>query len=376
MVLDLSAKRIYRKFVHFVESRAEYLDNSKVFLSEWIAIFRKKPLYKNIKWDKAQKQEFDSFWKKHYGKIISNRWHKLYQSMNGKFEPTYVPEMIYTTKIEPLMNPYHKTRELEDKSLVELLCSKKLSEQIIIPRTLLVASNGILYNEKREIINKVTAERLLEKLKAAVVKPTIGGSSGNGVFIINNWTTSGKTLDSLLLEYNKNFIIQEKVKPCEELFKLYGGAINTVRITTFITNGEVHHCPIALRMGTGGKDVDNIHAGGIGIYVKDDGLLAEEAYQLGWGDKTVKLKAHPDSLQLFNEYRLPFMPDVIKTAYSLHGCFPGIGIISWDITVDDRNRIVIIEANMKGQGLWFPQIISGKSLFGEYTKDIIDLIRG
>ena len=59
----------------------------------------------------------------------------------------------------------------------------------------------------------------------------------------------------------------------------------------------------------------------------------------------------------------------------LHMLTANIGVISWDLTVDDNDNIVIIEANFKGQSIWFPQMLSGKTFFGEDLVDILKEIR-
>ena len=43
------------------------------------------------------------------------------------------------------------------------------------------------------------------------------------------------------------------------------------------------------------------------------------------------------------------MPELIKTAKKLHLNAPQLGIISWDLTVDQNGVFVLIEANTRGQ---------------------------
>ena len=63
----------------------------KIFLGEYFNIFRKKPLYKDIELDARQEKEVENFWKRHYGRKISTRWHRLYQSYNGAYNKKYFP---------------------------------------------------------------------------------------------------------------------------------------------------------------------------------------------------------------------------------------------------------------------------------------------
>lgn len=52
-----------------------------------------------------------------------------------------------------------------------------------------------------------------------------------------------------------------------------------------------------------------------------------------------------------------------------------MGILSWDLTIDEEGQVVIIEMNSTGQSAWFPQFVNGESLFGENTPQILKLIK-
>lgn len=372
-------KKIYLTIRNWQEYRMIRFYIVKTICAEWVAILKKNRLYRHIIWSREQKNEFNAFWLKNYGKKISPRWHKLYQSFNGQFNIKYIPEIIFTTKMEIEFNPYFKTKTLENKAIFELLVLKKLEKIARIPKTYTLAANGFYYNSDRQVIPYEELESFLTNLGEAVIKPTIGSSSGRMVRVVKildgiDVKTGDKLCDILRL-YGTNFIIQEKIMQCGCLAKLYNGAINTIRITTYILNGKVRHCPVALRIGLGGAEVDNIHAGGMCIYVDEDGKLSKTAYQLGYGNIHKIFYAHPDSNQQFEGYRIEHFDDVIFTAHTLHGCFPGIGMISWDITIDNNGIPVVIEANLLGQSVWFPQIISGEGIFREATASILKQLR-
>ena len=173
----------------------------------------------------------------------------------------------------------------------------------------------------------------------------------------------------------ENFVVQKRIIPHPDFSVFNSSSINTIRIMTYIANGEMHHVPIAFRIGRKGKNVDNIHSGGLVVGVRDDGTLLPNAYELGYGDKTTKYSQHPDSKVTFDGYKLPYIPEIINSAYAIHKRLVNIGIVSWDFTVDCENNPVLIEANIRGQSIWFPQIVHGKGAFGEYTKDIIKMIK-
>lgn len=345
----------------------------KITCAESWAIARKKQLYSSVSWTAEQQKQFDDFWLDAYGKKIPNKWHRLYQSVSGKFCVDYIPEMLYTTKIEPYLNDRRYAVALEDKSMVETLSA---GCGCVVPDTVAVCSGGRLFNQKRQPICLQTAIRDIQTAGAVVIKPTVGSSSGKGIRFFESLSDKNEyEIGEILGHFGKDYIIQKKVEQHPAFAAFNSSSVNTIRITTFLVNGEIHHMPIAFRIGRQGKNVDNIHAGGIGVGVLDDGALLPVGFELGYGDSAKKHAMHPDSNVEFADYTLPSVPQIIQSAYQVHSRFPHIGIISWDYTVDIQEMPVLLEANIMGQGIWFPQMIHGKGAFGEYTKQILETIR-
>jgi D-alanine-D-alanine ligase-like ATP-grasp enzyme len=54
---------------------------------------------------------------------------------------------------------------------------------------------------------------------------------------------------------------------------------------------------------------------------------------------------------------------------------PQLKMLSWDMAYDENGNIVIIEVNTTAQSVWFPQMVTGKSIFGEYTAEMLRLAR-
>lgn len=166
------------------------------------------------------------------------------------------------------------------------------------------------------------------------------------------------------------YIVQECIAQNEQPAVLYAGAVNTFRVITYLWNGEVFHVPLALRIGQGGSYLDNAHAGGMFIGVNDLGELNDE----GFTEFGKRYKEHPDTHAVFKGYKLSFVPELIKTAKKLHLNAPQLGIISWDLTVDQNGEFVLIEANTRGQSVWFPQMANGTGAFGRNTEEILRYI--
>ncbi len=371
-------KKVYNSIYSFFLNLLKKVEITKTFIVEWYAIFRKKHLYTDIVWTNKQQDEFDAFWKEHYGKKISNRWHRLYEAITGVYRIDYFPEILYSVKYEPMVNNLEYSTVFSDKTLNDLLFNNKL-ENVRTPNYYLFNNHGHFYDSERNIVSLDKAIELLRNIGEAVIKPTVDSSSGKNVCIIEmshgKDKRTGKTAKEIIQKYKNNFIVQERIKPCIELETLYSSSINTIRVISYILNNSVHILPISLRIGGNGSEVDNIHAGGMSIGVKNDGTLRKYAYRLGYGDSFEKYTQHPDTNVIFEGYKLSFIDDLIMTAKKLHGMTANIGIISWDFTIDNNGSIVVIEANYKGQSVWFPQMLSGEALFGENTANVLKLLK-
>ena len=177
-------KKLYKRLLRAIEKIPDGLEKFKTFAAEWVAIYKKRPLYKDIKWTKQQQAEFDAFWKKHYGKKISNRWHRLYEACNGVHRVDYMPEWIYSVKLDCKWNNRKYSTVYADKNLLGLLLDGRVAG-VRTPKAYLFNCNGCFYDENRNMISAERAKKIMASLGEAVIKPSVDSSSGRGVAILN-----------------------------------------------------------------------------------------------------------------------------------------------------------------------------------------------
>lgn len=141
-------------------------------------------------------------------------------------------------------------------------------------------------------------------------------------------------------------------------------------VMTYVWNEEVKCCPIILRIGQGRKNVDNAHAGGMFIGVKENGQLCREAYT----EFQTRYLEHPDTKIKFEEYYIPQIKKIEEAAKKLHSKILQVGIISWDLTLDENENVVMIEANIRNGSIWLIQMAHGCGIFREDTAEILRFI--
>lgn len=334
---------------------------------------RKKHLISRVTLSKEQKNLIDKFFTKHYGKKISHSWHRLYQSYTNTFCHDYFPEILFSTKLEMVLNPNRKVAELiGDKNMIYTLFGNQHISSFRLPKKFVSSVRGVLTDENGNLVEKINN---LPKLNGEyVVKKTIDTSSGRDICICNFQdgleTQTGKSQNEIFACYGNDFVVQERIKQSDSLNKIYDKSLNTFRIMTYILDGKIYHCPVALRLGRNGADRDNIHYGGLVIGVRDNGNLRNEAYS-EFGEH---FSEHPNTGVKFNDIVIKDVGKILDVAKQLHKIVPWLGIISWDMALDENDNVVCIEMNTCGQSAWFPQMVNGYPLFGENTSRMLNLI--
>lgn len=370
-------KKIYNWYISKIERFLEKNQVLKMWIAEHFALWQKRNLSKDIIWSKKQEKDFNAFWVGNYKKVNENSI-KFFQAFNNTFNPSYVPDYLYATKIEPTLNSYLYSKIYSDKALLDILYKER--SNALTPTTLLLNSGGIMYDSERHIITEEQAKNILLKIRTAIIKPTVGGNSGKGVLLgkfDKNGFDANLNFDifSLLSPENKNFIVQEKIIQSKELDELYPNSINTFRVITFIAEGAVQLAPISLRLGTGGNFVDNIHAGGLAVGVNEvEGVLMKYAYQLGYSNNKTRFTEHPDTKVIFENFKVTGLDEIIIAAKRLHELTPNTRIISWDFAINQAYKPVLIEANYIGQAVWLSQITTGQSIFRGFTASVLKQI--
>jgi hypothetical protein len=340
---------------------------------EWKEILRKRSLYQDVRWSKQQQKDFDAFWQHAYNKRISNRWHRMYESYNGVFNVEYVPEILYTSKIEPRMNEAAYGKVLSNKALFELIYQ---DASVRFPETIALTDGRTCFDSRRRVIGTDRFIDLLSNAGEVVIKPSSGFGSGHGIVFANFNCgidlSTGKTVKDVLTGLiTKEVIVQRYFHQNSVLSSINPTSLNSIRVTTYIVDGKVYYAPLTMRCGSGKSRLDNIHSGGLVIAVNDNGTLGKTAYRLGHTDVCERMYAHPNSGVVFANINLPHIDKVIDVARNLHGRTPHIGIIGWDFSMDGNGKPTIIEANYHGNSVWFPQICHGKGIFGEHTEYLI-----
>lgn len=199
----------------------------------------------------------------------------------------------------------------------------------------------------------------VKKYGSVVIKPT-NLSGGRGVHRFDYLDDASLQHEFVtLIKNNSKTVVEELIHQSPLMAKFHEGSVNTVRVVTYLNNGELRVLAASVRMGIGDSFVDN---GCLSSSVDwDTGIitsLGRLAHSPG------KYLLHPDTgIQILGN-TIPKWDElkalVLKLAYVL----PKQKITGWDLALTD-NGWIMIESNRQ------PEI---QTLYGTGVRKLIKSI--
>ncbi len=305
------------------------------------------------------KKEVVKYWSR-YGIKPKKMWFDLYCFSEGKYDPRYIPEELYWTKIYPALNHVSFRNAYTDKCFY-----RQLFPYLKHPRTFIKNVNNCFYDSNGNAIDIGTAAELLLSEDQFVIKPAIHSGEGVDIFFYDKQSDCNIDLTGLLLNYKSNFIVQENVQQHPTLSLLHKESLNTIRTISFLYRGEVHISSSILRMGISGSRLDNFSAGGLACPINTEGQLTKYAVDR----LSCRYSQHPGGT-VFENLSIPSYDRILDSIRRAHRDIPHFRIIGWDFTVDESGDPVFIEYN---GGPALNQISCGP-LFGDLTESVLNTI--
>jgi hypothetical protein len=142
--------------------------------------------------------------------------------------------------------------------------------------------------------------------------------------------------------WTRSFLLEERLRPHEELASLIGPTFCTVRIVTFITReGSPSVLGAALKIMPGRSGVDHTSRGAIGAWIDEEtGNLQHGRLQ----DQAGFIDSVPGTDRGFVGFVIPHWNEVKEVALEAQRTFPWARAIGWDIGITDHGP-VIVEGN-------------------------------
>ena len=308
---------------------------------------------------KEFRQEVTRYWKK-YGQNPKRYWYQIYCANQGSFDPRFIPDSIWYTKIQPYFNCTVFRSVYADKTMYD-----RYFAHLKQPETIIKNTAGHFYDGKGNWIPQDEAFKLLCESTEFIIKPSLRSGGGREVRYVGPEDITPEKMEQLMKHYNANFVVQKLVRQHPDLARIHPKSLNTIRVMSLHYKGKVHILSAQLRMGSGDARVDNVSSGGMACAIVDrEGHLAEKSVtrKSQWTDH------HPSGIA-FRDIVVPSYDKVLSVVEQTHRVVPFFNIIGWDFAVDESGEPVFIEFNV---GCEQNQIGSGKPTFGDLTDEILD----
>lgn len=312
---------------------------------------------------KGQEADVKAFFKKFIGREVPTYWHQYLYSRNGIWSEKYIPVSIYNSEIIWRLNKFHFRYAYSDKGFYDTLFYG-----INRPRTIVKNVNGYYYDDHQPLTEAEAIERC-SNLKEAIIKPSLGGTWGAGVKLLQ--TTNGivtdknQSIKKLFDSYKEQrFIVQERLEQHPDLAKLNPTSLNTIRVMSYRKGDEIIILYAVIRIGRKGQVIDNETAGGIKA---DIDLLTGRIKGCAMGSPKEPLMPFTDVGTPTDGYQIPCFDKILEIVKEMHFRLPYFNLVGWDMSVDKDGKPTLIEWNRAAE---LSQAAHGPA-FGDMTEEIL-----
>ena len=309
-----------------------------------------------------QKREVLRIWKNKKNFDFSS--HELYYSITGVFDPSICPEMLFRTKIDPVLNSRTLNLAWNDKCYFD-----RFLPDVNLPYSYVRNVNGVFYDHDYNVISKEKAAELIRSYKESIIKPSMNSGNGRKVSLI----TENDDIFAFFDDFKDNFVVQVLIKQHETMAKFSNRSVNIVRMNTLFINSKARFLNASLRASTSDSISDNGDIGDDGegmiiIGVDNEGALREKAYYAN-GRSTNIL---PDGT-VIKGIKLPNYEQAINLVEKAHEQLAHFGLLAWDVTFDEQGIPLVIEYNLNGMGLFYYQLVNGP-MFADSTEELVETL--
>ena len=304
-------------------------------------------------------KQCDDYAKNHLGHIKYAPWLYVYSAIQGEFKKGWIPDNYYGEVIvQGLDGRFSAPADLKP-------LSKTILKTDSFP-DLLYINNGIFIDPiSYEIIATSKAHSLLFSKDDIVIFKSNNSVQGLGVHFCTKqeWSAEAAKSDS--------GVYQRVIKQHDFFNNIFPYPGATIRITTALDDlGKATVRAAYLRLGRSddsSKHVQSNSAVKIAI-ILDSGQLFPMGYTADWRST----KSHPDTDVSFEGLVVPAFKNACIETENLHSNYPFVQSIGWDISINDKEQVEIMEWNAGHNGIKFSEAMHGPNFIDLLDRAMIE----
>lgn len=271
-------------------------------------------------------------------------WLHVYSSVSGRFKEGWIPDNYYGSVVVPkIKGAYGKVSGL--KPLNTSIFGKNVFPD------LLSYVNGVFFDTDYRVVSPEAVKSKIFNGDDRVVFKLDNSQQGKGILFFDR--------DSFQLEkiYELgNGLFQSFIKQ-HEIFEVFAeNSVATIRATTVMEeDGRTSVRACYLRLGSG-SDTHVQSKSHIRVPINlQSGAFSDIGYTTEWLETNV----HPTSNVKFSGNFVPSFKDAIRLVVELHKKAPYARCIGWDLTVDEENKVRLMEWNAGHNDIKFSEATQG-----------------
>jgi len=302
-------------------------------------------------------KQCDDYAKDVFGHDHFSAWLYVYAAIADCFKEGWIPDNYYGSVVVPkLKGDYGK-----------ISCLKSLHATIFSHNSfpdILSYANGVFFDTEYRVLHPDSVKAKLFADQERVIFKLDSSQQGKGIFFFDkksfNLSEIGKLGNGLF-----QCIIEQH--PCFQEFA--NASVATLRMTTVCEDdGTTSLRACYLRLGTG---TDTHVQSNSNIRIPID-LKSGTFSRVGFTPDWLEIDCHPTSKVKFQGKFIPAYNDCVRLVTNLHRRVPYARCIGWDVTLDDRENVKIMEWNAEHNGIKFTEATQGpcfSDLHWERLKD-------
>ena len=286
------------------------------------------------------------------------RWFELY---NWKYPEIgieiwkFIPVDYWLTYIDPLFAHPINGLAFDDKNMHDLYFP-----DVKQPKTIVRYIDGCFMDPGYHIIGEEDALKRCEEARNVVIKPAVGTCGGDGIMFWNGENSTHEELKQLF-KNGSCYIVQEVVRQHPIMASLNESSCNTIRMLSFLYEGEVMVIPTAyIRFGGKGSLVDNVSSGGYSAGIDSEGRIS-----------SIAVNHFEETVVTPGTEGIHVIPNYSKCQSIAKRVAPRLShitrLIAWDFAIGEDSEPLLIEVNFERTSIQSFQSLIGP-IFGDYVE--------
>lgn len=276
-------------------------------------------------------------------------WLMSYSAYSHQFEEGWIPDNYYGEYVVPAL-----------KGDYGRICNRTAVVNRLLNDTNCLDIgyyvNNLFLNANNEVLNVDSFKKSLFENNKKVVFKIENSLQGKGIYFFDK-----KTFDVKLIKQLGNGVFQSFIKQHPFFNQFNDSAVATIRLTSVCKDdGEIEVRAGYFRFGrTGDTHVISSRQMRIPIDIKKGTL-----YDVAFYPKSEFTKRLPDNDIEYAGMELPSFNHCVSEIKRMHRLIPFIRCIGWDVILDEKENVRIIELNGGHNGITFNEMVQGPCFKG------------